>query len=86
MQVYPPTFRIVSGRFSRTSIGGLTHQTLAANSQIEQELHATASQISLSLSLFLLVQGNFPLVWSAASEIKGRKVRDVLVQRSQGMH
>ncbi|KAF8546911.1 MFS general substrate transporter [Imleria badia] len=45
-----------------------------ANSQIEQELHATASEISLSLSLFILVQGNFPLVWSAVSEIKGRKL------------
>ncbi|KAF8441022.1 major facilitator superfamily domain-containing protein [Boletus edulis BED1] len=44
-----------------------------ANSQIEQELHATASQISLSISLFILIQGNFPLVWSAVSEIKGRK-------------
>jgi multidrug resistance protein len=41
---------------------------------IEQELHATASEISLSLSLFILVQGNFPLVWSAVSEIKGRKL------------
>ncbi|KAH0832264.1 vacuolar DHA amino acid exporter [Lanmaoa asiatica] len=45
-----------------------------ANSQIEQELHATASEISLSLSLFILVQGNCPVVWSAVSEIKGRKL------------
>ena len=81
MQVYVPTFRIVCSRFSHTIIGGLTHSTLAANSQIEQELHATASQISLSLSLFILVQGNFPLVWSAVGEIKGRKVRDFFMQR-----
>ncbi|KAF8315658.1 vacuolar DHA amino acid exporter [Clavulina sp. PMI_390] len=41
--------------------------------QIEQDLHASSSQISLSLSLFILVQGNAPLFWSAVSEIKGRK-------------
>ncbi|KAF9235667.1 MFS general substrate transporter [Melanogaster broomeanus] len=45
-----------------------------ANAQIEQELHATPSQISLSLSLFILVQGNFPVIWSAVSEFKGRKL------------
>jgi len=45
-----------------------------ANAQIEEELHATASQISLSLSLFILGQGNFPVLWSAVSEIKGRKL------------
>ncbi|KAF8441027.1 vacuolar DHA amino acid exporter [Boletus edulis BED1] len=45
-----------------------------ANSQIEQELHATASEISLSISISILAQGNFPLMWSALSEIKGRKL------------
>ncbi|KAH7885145.1 vacuolar DHA amino acid exporter [Phlebopus sp. FC_14] len=45
-----------------------------ANAEIQQELHATSEQISLSLSLFILVQGNFPLIWSAISEIKGRKL------------
>lgn len=45
-----------------------------ANAQIELLLHATTEQISLSLSLPILVQGNFPVVWSAASEIKGRKL------------
>ncbi|KAF9234682.1 MFS general substrate transporter [Melanogaster broomeanus] len=45
-----------------------------ANAQIEQQLHATPSQISLSLSLFTLVQGNFPVIWSAISEFKGRKL------------
>ncbi|KAF9230401.1 major facilitator superfamily domain-containing protein [Melanogaster broomeanus] len=39
-----------------------------ANAQIEQQLHATPSQISLSLSLFMLVQGNFPVIWSAVSD------------------
>ncbi|KAF9220514.1 vacuolar DHA amino acid exporter [Gyrodon lividus] len=45
-----------------------------ANAQIEQQLHASPGQISLSLSLFIIVQGNFPVIWSAVSEIKGRKV------------
>ncbi|KAG0704805.1 vacuolar DHA amino acid exporter [Suillus ampliporus] len=45
-----------------------------ANAQIEQELHASSGDISLSLSLFILIQGNFPVIWSAISEIKGRKL------------
>lgn len=45
------------------------------NAQIEQDLHATKIQISWTLAAFIIVQGTFPLVWSAASEIKGRKVR-----------
>lgn len=47
---------------------------VAANALIEQDLHASSSDISWSLSVFILVQGLFPLVWSAISEIKGRKV------------
>ncbi|KAF7985540.1 hypothetical protein HWV62_3783 [Athelia sp. TMB] len=45
-----------------------------ANQNIEQDLHASPSEISWSLSCFILVQGNFPLLWSAISEIKGRKI------------
>ncbi|OAX40731.1 vacuolar DHA amino acid exporter [Rhizopogon vinicolor AM-OR11-026] len=45
-----------------------------ANAQIEQQLDASSGEISLSLSLFILVQGNFPVIWSAISEIKGRKL------------
>jgi MFS family permease len=56
-------------------IGGLaTNIQNPANQDIEQKLHASPSEISWSLSLFILVQGNFPLVWAAISEIKGRKV------------
>ncbi|KAG2343081.1 MFS general substrate transporter [Suillus weaverae] len=44
-----------------------------SNSLIEADLHATSSQISWTLAAFLVIQGNFPLLWSAASEIKGRK-------------
>lgn len=47
---------------------------IAANQDIEKELRASPSQISWSLSCFIIVQGNFPLLWSAISEIKGRKV------------
>ncbi|KAG9315668.1 hypothetical protein JVU11DRAFT_3314 [Chiua virens] len=54
--------------------------TLASNIQnptdaiIEQELHANSIQISWVLAAFTFVQGNFPLIWSTASEIKGRKL------------
>ncbi|KAG1763051.1 MFS general substrate transporter [Suillus occidentalis] len=44
-----------------------------ANAQIEQQLHTSSGDISLSLSLFIFIQGNFPVIWSAISEIKGRK-------------
>ncbi|KAF9807671.1 hypothetical protein IEO21_08129 [Rhodonia placenta] len=44
-----------------------------AIAQIESDLHATPSQLSLTLSLFILIQGGFPLIWSAISEIRGRK-------------
>ncbi|KAG2351278.1 hypothetical protein BDR07DRAFT_1320497 [Suillus spraguei] len=44
-----------------------------SNAQIQQQLHASSGDISLSLSMFILAQGNFPIIWSAISEIKGRK-------------
>lgn len=44
-----------------------------SNSLIEADLHATSIQISWTLAAFQIIQGNFPLLWSAASEIKGRK-------------
>ncbi|CAG8770552.1 381_t:CDS:2, partial [Acaulospora colombiana] len=40
---------------------------------VQKDLHATTNEIALSLSLFILVQGAGPLIWSAISEIKGRK-------------
>ncbi|OJA19484.1 hypothetical protein AZE42_13298 [Rhizopogon vesiculosus] len=45
-----------------------------ANAQIERQLHASSGEISLSVSLFILLQGNFPVIWSVISEIKGRKL------------
>ena len=47
---------------------------LAAINDIKRDLHATESEIALSLSIFIIVQGGSPLFWSAVSEIKGRKV------------
>lgn len=66
------TLFLVSGA---SVIGGLcTVIQNPANAQIQKQLHATSEQISLSLSLSVLAQGTFPVVWSAMSEIKGRKL------------
>ncbi|KAF9446367.1 MFS general substrate transporter [Macrolepiota fuliginosa MF-IS2] len=45
-----------------------------AVAEMERDLPATSSQFSLSIALFVLVQGLFPIVWSAISEVKGRKL------------
>ncbi|KIK00047.1 hypothetical protein K443DRAFT_132841 [Laccaria amethystina LaAM-08-1] len=42
--------------------------------EMEADLPATSAQFSLSLSIFILIQGLMPLVWSAISEVKGRKL------------
>lgn len=47
---------------------------LAAVQAMEADLPATSQQFSLSLSLYILVQGFVPLIWCAVSEVKGRKV------------
>lgn len=44
-----------------------------ANAQIQRDLRASPSEISWTLSVFILVQGVPGLIWSAISEIKGRK-------------
>ncbi|KAG0702538.1 vacuolar DHA amino acid exporter [Suillus ampliporus] len=63
---------IISGASMIT--GFSTNIQNPANAQIAQQLHASSGDISLSLSLFILIQGNFPIIWSAISEIKGRKL------------
>lgn len=40
---------------------------------LRRELGATDTEISLSVSLFILAQGLFPLIWSPVSELIGRK-------------
>ena len=47
----------------------------AAIKQIETDLRTTSGSISLILSIFIVVQGVMPLLWTVISEIKGRKVR-----------
>ncbi|RDX46518.1 vacuolar DHA amino acid exporter [Lentinus brumalis] len=44
-----------------------------AISQIEQDLNASSSSLALSLSLYILIQGGVPLLWSTLSEFWGRK-------------
>jgi MFS family permease len=41
---------------------------------MHDSLGATSGQFSLSISIFILLQGVMPLVWTSISEIKGRKV------------
>ncbi|KAG1815121.1 MFS general substrate transporter [Suillus subaureus] len=62
---------IISGASMFSGLAGNIQNS--ANAQIEQQLHASSGGISLTLSLFVLVQGNLPFIWSAISEIKGRK-------------
>ena len=45
----------------------------AAVEEMETEIPATPSEVSLSISLFILFQGLMPLFWRAISEVKGRK-------------
>lgn len=52
----------------------LADYSLAAISEVEADLHASAEQMSLTVALFILIQGGFPVFWSAISEIQGRKV------------
>ena len=51
----------------------------AAIKQVESDLRTTSGKISLSLSIFIVVLGSMPLLWTAISEIKGRKVRLYLI-------
>lgn len=50
----------------------------AAIPQIEEQLHASSGAISLSLALFIFLQGCVPLVWTTLSEFWGRKVSSVV--------
>ncbi|KAA1473813.1 MFS general substrate transporter [Dentipellis sp. KUC8613] len=60
---------------SACMIGGLSANIYnPAIGQIEDQLHATSAEISLSLSLFILLQGGVPIIWSSFSEILGRKI------------
>lgn len=45
----------------------------SSDSLVARDLHATSAQISWTLSVYILAQGNCPLLWSIASEMAGRK-------------
>ncbi|KAF9050297.1 vacuolar DHA amino acid exporter [Panaeolus papilionaceus] len=49
-----------------------------AVAEMERDLPATSQQFSLSISMFVLIQGIIPLIWSVVSEVKGRKLVYVL--------
>ncbi|KAJ8516982.1 hypothetical protein ONZ45_g5758 [Pleurotus djamor] len=59
---------------SAAMIAGLGGNIQNPAIQMQEQLPATSSQISLSLSMFILSQGLVPFIWSAISEIKGRKL------------
>lgn len=42
--------------------------------EMEAQLPATPSQFSLSIALFIHIQGLMPLFWSAISEVRGQKL------------
>jgi len=56
----------------RANIG--TKTLSAAIEDVQRDLQASINEIALSLSLFILVQGISPLLWSSLSDIKGRKI------------
>ncbi|KAF8172797.1 vacuolar DHA amino acid exporter [Mycena galopus ATCC 62051] len=64
--------RLVSGASLITGLASNIQNPAIA--EMEADLPATASQISWSLSIFILLQGVMPLLWSAISEFKGRKL------------
>jgi len=70
------------------SRASLDTETLpAAIESVQRDLQTSANEIALSLSLFILVQGISPLLWSSLSDIKGRKliyISSMLVRASFG--
>lgn len=44
-----------------------------AFTQLREQLHATETELSLSVSMFILLQGSIPVVWSSIAEVTGRK-------------
>lgn len=61
--------------FCATMIAGLSVNIFnPAIKQVESDLRTTSGKISLSLSIFIVVLGSMPTLWTAISEIKGRKL------------
>lgn len=47
---------------------------LPAIDALQRELDASQQVVNLSVSLFILLAGMFPMLWSGISEIYGRKI------------
>ncbi|GJE91884.1 MFS general substrate transporter [Phanerochaete sordida] len=62
---------LVSAASTIAGLGGNIYNPGIA--EVERDLHTSSGSISLSLSIFILIQGGFPIIWSAVSEIVGRK-------------
>ncbi|KAF5363097.1 hypothetical protein D9757_012043 [Collybiopsis confluens] len=67
-------FILVQVAFGSMMAGLGANIQAAAIIEMEDDLRATAAQISWSMSLFMLLQGVFPLMWVSISEIFGRKL------------
>ncbi|KAI9451117.1 MFS general substrate transporter [Lactarius psammicola] len=61
--------------FCATMVAGLGISIFnPAIKQVEIDLRTSSGKISLVLSIFIVFQGSVPLLWTAISEIKGRKL------------
>lgn len=65
------TLVLISFASMISGLGGSIQNPAIEDMQLR--LNATSGQISLSIALFILIQGIAPLFWSAVTEIKGRK-------------
>lgn len=50
--------------------------------EVKADLNGTETQIGLSLSIYILLQGCVPVVWASTAEIIGRKVSPLEVELS----
>ncbi|KAG6823244.1 hypothetical protein H0H92_010882, partial [Tricholoma furcatifolium] len=73
------TLAMVSSATMISGLGGSIQNP--AVQQMQTDLPATSSQISWSISAFIVAQGIMPLVWSSMSELKGRKITSTTLAR-----
>ena len=59
---------------TRDDVSNLSRQFLPAIEDLQRDLGASQAVVNLSVSLFVLFQGTVPILWSAISEIYGRKI------------
>jgi len=69
-----PVFSYINVSVTSSGANPGTDILAAAIEEVQRDLNATTNQIALSLSLFILVQGISPLLWSSLSDVKGRKI------------